>query len=698
MKKRFSVIVGFVALLSAFVSCKKEETKLYDWADPTVKIESVEGSDMMDTIRVKLALTSEDGFISKVDMYLDDPEGFCSVTALYATETKAPFEFVILPGSIAAGKHELKFVAYDDLGNRAEPVATEITVTTNAEELPDSFLSGGVSLPAGLLLVDWSVGEAGVDDDVCLVSKGSGAYAVGYRTITSSATFLTFSTRSDVDFYLDGKLQTPVKVTYNDEWVENVYAISVSKRSPRRAFKWVSKSVAKLDKVVFEEHDLATFVLDEATKIGPDAATVSSAISIADGKTEVESAGFYYSLDKKKISTKASAALVGGKYVAELSGLKADTTYYVIAYAIHTLTGAEAVSADTITFKTRASFGDEVTCKASSFCQIATIEVEFKATSTEPFVRRGICYGLSQNPTTDDNVIVLAGSEAKYTEDLALPIGVTTYIRAFVVRDYAGTEVVIYSKQVSVVGKSGVTFDDVDVSDITGSSASVTATVAYGTNIPSKSGVEISKTTDFKEAKTFEVAVNNQINAKVSGLDHLTTYYYRVFCEVEGKKVYSETASFATTDLVPGDSFDGGLVVNSSTKIICSNGTISDGSVWSSSYDARKVGKAAGATSTTDGETNTTTIVEFYNGMFSSEDGAFAALVCSNARWYLPSKEEMLEVGALLLEKEIYGTFWTSTEADASNAWVVVVNKTTGVNATVADKASSKSVVGVREY
>ena len=110
------------------------------------------------------------------------------------------------------------------------------------------------------------------------------------------------------------------------------------------------------------------------------------------------------------------------------------------------------------------------------------------------------------------------------------------------------------------------------------------------------------------------------------------------------------------------------------------------------------LGKVIGKKTSGDGETNTTTIVEFYNGMFSSEDGAFAALVCSNARWYLPSKEEMLEVGALLLEKEIYGTFWTSTEADASNAWVVVVNKTTGVNATVADKASSKSVVGVREY
>ena len=276
-------------------------------------------------------------------------------------------------------------------------------------------------------------------------------------------------------------------------------------------------------------------------------------------------------------------------------------------------------------------------------------------------------------------------------------MGETTYIRAFVVRDYAGTEVTIYSKQVSVVGKSGVTFNDVAASDITGSSAAITATALYGTNVPSKCGVEVSETTDFQVKKTFETAVGNQISVVASGLTRLTTYYYRAFCEVEGKKVYSDTESFVTTDLIPGDMFEGGIVVDPSNQLICSDGTISDGSVWLSRYDARKAGKATGATSTTDGETNTTTIVDFYGGRFSPEDGSFAALVCSNSRWYLPSKEEMLEVGAVLREKKIYGAFWTSTEADASAAWVVVVDAS-GVNATVADKAASKSVVGVRKY
>jgi len=80
-----------------------------------------------------------------------------------------------------------------------------------------------------------------------------------------------------------------------------------------------------------------------------------------------------------------------------------------------------------------------------------------------------------------------------------------------------------------------------------------------------------------------------------------------------------------------------------------------------------------GATSTTDGETNTTTIIDAQGNM-----GTYAAKLCRDYRgggfddWFLPSKDQL---NSLYNKKGVVGGFssaiyWSSTEKDVGQAWV----------------------------
>ena len=74
------------------------------------------------------------------------------------------------------------------------------------------------------------------------------------------------------------------------------------------------------------------------------------------------------------------------------------------------------------------------------------------------------------------------------------------------------------------------------------------------------------------------------------------------------------------------------------------------------------------------GKDNTAKIITAYGNT-----GNYAALLCANYRgggysdWFLPSKEELIKLAA---QQKVVGNFtggnyWSSTEADAVNAWFV---------------------------
>ncbi len=212
------------------------------------------------------------------------------------------------------------------------------------------------------------------------------------------------------------------------------------------------------------------------------------------------------------------------------------------------------------------------------------------------------------------------------------------------------------------------------VTEITGTS------VKTGGNIISDGGKTItsmgvcwntapSPTTEDSKLTTQVVA--GQFNLIISELEPITTYYVRAFAVNEKGTAYGNEISFTTMPPVPVVNFNGVQLwihpADNATDIIW----------WSDTY------VITGATSVTDGKTNTTTIVNTLG------DGNYAAKICNDlvafgySDWYLPSRDELIrmeenksEIGGFDTEKG----YWSSTEYADYYAYVIYFNNGMYVN------------------
>jgi hypothetical protein len=145
--------------------------------------------------------------------------------------------------------------------------------------------------------------------------------------------------------------------------------------------------------------------------------------------------------------------------------------------------------------------------------------------------------------------------------------------------------------------------------------------------------------------------------SNITNLTANTTYYMRAYATNSVGTGYGSAMSFTTLKSQEID-FNGALYVypvDNSEGIQWYNGTYT----------------VTGATSTTDGETNTAAIVA------NQGAGAYAAYICDTltafgySDWYLPSINEL---NAMYLQKDVIGGFttgsyWSSTEDNDNVAW-----------------------------
>lgn len=158
----------------------------------------------------------------------------------------------------------------------------------------------------------------------------------------------------------------------------------------------------------------------------------------------------------------------------------------------------------------------------------------------------------------------------------------------------------------------------------------------------------------------------NTTGAFTSQLINLTpgeTYFVRAYATNEHSTSYGEQLSFTTLDsevTIPSIEFNGTLFIHP------------DDNSASISYGPTSI--VTNATSHTDGETNTTQIVQ---ALGDHNNGNYAARKCDDLEslgfsdWYLPSKDEL---NAIYINKDQIGGFstaayWSSTEANAVNGY-----------------------------
>lgn len=297
-----------------------------------------------------------------------------------------------------------------------------------------------------------------------------------------------------------------------------------------------------------------------ATKITASGATLAGTVSTID--SEKITCGVIYGTTSSlsaNSGTKKSATL-SGNFSINISGLKANTTYYYRAYA---------VDADVYKYGEVRSFKTSqpnISVTTGSAANITDSSVMLYGTvnGADESLTCGIIYGTSSSLSSTSGTKKSTTSSDSYSISLnGLNANTTYYYCAYVLVNgsYKFGEIKSFKTKVSsnisaITGDAtNITYSSATLSGtINGANQSLTCGIIYGTSssLSSSNGTKKSTTS------------MGSYSLNVTGLSSNTTYYYRAYAVVDSEYVYGEVRSFTTASSVTvtsGDAIDLGLSV-----------------------------------------------------------------------------------------------------------------------------------------
>ncbi len=234
-----------------------------------------------------------------------------------------------------------------------------------------------------------------------------------------------------------------------------------------------------------------------------------------------------------------------GVFTSNINGLVPGTTYYIRAYA---------------TNNTGTGYGQQLTFSTLAVVPTVTTSAITQLTSTTAMAgglvtsdggasvsERGVCWSLSQNPTTADNKLAIGTGTGSYSQQITglLP-GHTYYVRAYAINT-AGTA---YGSQVictTLPEMPAVT--TVDISSIERNSA-----VSGGTITSDGGGAITAKGVCWSTAQNPTIDNNKSSDgtgsasytSDITGLNPGTTYYVRAYVSNNVGTSYGQQLTFTT--------------------------------------------------------------------------------------------------------------------------------------------------------
>ena len=296
---------------------------------------------------------------------------------------------------------------------------------------------------------------------------------------------------------------------------------------------------------------LPTVTTSQVTNIQQTTATGGGNVTNAGGGT-VTDRGICWSTSHNP-TTNGSHVSGGqglGSFSCNMTGLTAGTTYYVRAYAVNSA-GTAYGNEESFETLPNVSLPTVTTSQVTNIQQTtATGGGNVTSDGGGTVTDRGICWSTSHNPNTNNShVQASTGGAGSFTCNMTgLTAGTTYYVRAYAVNS-AGTA---YGNEVSFVTlQNPPTVSTVQITNVTQTSATATATVTSGNNVTERgvcwSTSHNPTTTNGSHASSGSGTGTFSVN--ITGLTPGTTYYVRAYAINNVGTAYGSEVSFPTLSI-----------------------------------------------------------------------------------------------------------------------------------------------------
>ena len=363
------------------------------------------------------------------------------------------------------------------------------------------------------------------------------------------------------------------------------------------------------EKTLTTEANLPTVTTGEVSNIQQTSAQGSGNVT-NDGGAEVTECGVCWSTSQNPTisGNHASNGTGTGSFTVSMTGLTANTKYYVRAYATNSagvaygnevyFTTSQNVSAPTVT-----------TSQVSNITQTtATGGGNVTSDGGASVTERGICWSTSHNPTTNSSHASSGTGTGSFSVNMTgLTPGTTYYVRAYAVNSQ-GTS---YGSEVSFATQQAVTIPtvtNVQVTNITSTSATGSANVTNSGNATVTErglcwGTSHNPTTSGSHAAASSGGTGT-FSVNLTSLSPGTTYYVRAYASNSAGTAYSAEVSFTTLANLP--TVTTSQVMNITSTSATGGGNVTNngganvterGVCWSISHNPTTSGSHAAASS-----------------------------------------------------------------------------------------------------
>ena len=268
-----------------------------------------------------------------------------------------------------------------------------------------------------------------------------------------------------------------------------------------------------------------------------------------------------------------------GVFASSLTGLSANTTYYVRAYATNEV-GTSYGNEVSFTTEQAPDLPTVITTAITNITQTsATSGGEVTADGGSPVTARGICWSTSTNPTLSDSFTTNGSGLGSFISQMdGLEENTKYYVRAYATSS-AGTA---YGNENSFTTGQTTTSPTVTTDDVT----NITQTTATsGGNVTSDGGTSVivrgvcwstSQNPTTSDNHTNDGSGIGTFSSSLTGLTANTTYYVRAYATNAAGTSYGNEKEFTTLPDVTVPTVSTAPITNITTNSATSGGTVTN--------------------------------------------------------------------------------------------------------------------------